>query len=190
VKNLKFTQGLFYSIILLVVLSCDAVEDVNICGATLTPTVVEVLDAVENSPIGKITMNASGGTPPYEYSIDGNNFVSSNVFYNLSGGSYIVTVMDADDCIAEETVTVSTQALVSYSKQIVPVIAANCTISGCHCDGNSLCFAEYETVKANALGIRDRTSARAMPPSYSGKSLTENEIKDIANWVYQGAVDN
>ncbi len=52
---------------------------------------------------GSILINASGGTPSYEYSIGG-AFASNNFFGNLPAGTYFVTVRDAVDC--EETTTV------------------------------------------------------------------------------------
>ncbi len=48
---------------------------------------------------GTITVTGvSGGTPPYTYSIDGINFQTSNVFTNLTNGTYIVTIQDASEC--------------------------------------------------------------------------------------------
>ena len=46
------------------------------------------------------TVNVSGGTPPYEYSIDGVNYQSSNVFAGLARGTYTVFVRGADRCKA------------------------------------------------------------------------------------------
>lgn len=42
-----------------------------------------------------LTVNASLGFGPYQYSIDGVNFQASNVFSNLSSGNYTITVRDA-----------------------------------------------------------------------------------------------
>lgn len=47
---------------------------------------------------GTITANGSGGTPPYEYSIDAINFQFSNTFTNLSVGYYDVFIRDANGC--------------------------------------------------------------------------------------------
>ena len=43
--------------------------------------------------------NVTGGTAPYEYSIDGVNFGASPTFNNLTDGTYTVTVRDANGCI-------------------------------------------------------------------------------------------
>lgn len=189
-KNLNAKSRIFLFSLLLLSLSCSKTEDINICNGSLELQVVDVFDAVENQPIGQIVVDATGGVKPYMYSIDGGSFSENNQFINLSTGSYTLMVKDANECTAVEEVFVSQQLIVSYSNEIVPILETNCMISGCHCDGNSLCFDTYENVKANALGIRDRTTARAMPPSYSGKTLTDNEITDIANWVYQGTQNN
>ncbi len=67
-----------------------------------------------------ITINASGGTPPYEYSIDGgNNWQSANVFTNLSGGTYEVQVRDSmGDIVGLEPFTIAEPDELSISVDI------------------------------------------------------------------------
>ncbi|HXB43300.1 MAG TPA: gliding motility-associated C-terminal domain-containing protein [Puia sp.] len=49
---------------------------------------------------GNLILSASGGLPPYMYSInDGINYQSNNIFTNLSSGSYNLFVKDANGCI-------------------------------------------------------------------------------------------
>lgn len=48
---------------------------------------------------GTITVTGvTGGNPPYEYSIDGVNFQSSNVFTGLTAGTYSIIIRDDNDC--------------------------------------------------------------------------------------------
>jgi len=49
-----------------------------------------------------IEASAAGGTPPYEYALDASSgsFASSNTFNNVSTGSHIVYVKEANGCIA------------------------------------------------------------------------------------------
>lgn len=53
---------------------------------------------------GIIVMNTSGGTIPYQYSLDGGSPTLINEFDGLSSGDYTITITDAHGC--EETVPV------------------------------------------------------------------------------------
>ncbi len=55
---------------------------------------------------GQIEIILSGGTEPYEYSINnGTTFQSGNIFTGLSGTTYNIQVMDASSCVASTQVT-------------------------------------------------------------------------------------
>ncbi|UKM64377.1 T9SS type B sorting domain-containing protein [Flavobacteriaceae bacterium GSB9] len=57
-----------------------------------------------------ITVNATGGQPPYEYSINGGTFVSSNTFANLGPGTYNITIRDSFGCTFDiQTQTIADQ---------------------------------------------------------------------------------
>ncbi len=45
-----------------------------------------------------VTVGASGGTPPYEYSLDGVTWQSSNVFQNVPRGNHVIHVRDSQKC--------------------------------------------------------------------------------------------
>jgi gliding motility-associated-like protein len=53
-----------------------------------------------------IIASATNGAEPYQYSIDGVQFQSSNSFV-VSAGTYTITAKDAKGCIAETTVTIN-----------------------------------------------------------------------------------
>ncbi len=53
-----------------------------------------------NSNDGVITINATGGTSPYLYSINGNDFSTSNTFTGLTPSDYLIFIEDANGCIA------------------------------------------------------------------------------------------
>ncbi|MEZ4985569.1 MAG: gliding motility-associated C-terminal domain-containing protein [Saprospiraceae bacterium] len=64
-------------------------------------SVVEVIDNIcFGESEGSITVVASGGTPPFEYSTDGFNFQPDPVIGALPAGPYTITVMDAAGCTA------------------------------------------------------------------------------------------
>jgi gliding motility-associated-like protein len=60
---------------------------------------VDPIDASCGNNDGSITITATGGTPPLEYSIDnGATWQSAAVFNNLAPGNYTVIVKDANNC--------------------------------------------------------------------------------------------
>lgn len=61
--------------------------------ASPTPVITK-LDITNNT----ITITATGGTLPYQYSIDGINWQDSNVFTNVPRGQAMIYVKDAYDC--------------------------------------------------------------------------------------------
>ncbi|MEO7312609.1 MAG: hypothetical protein ABIX01_19645 [Chitinophagaceae bacterium] len=71
---------------------------------------------------GTITANASGGTTPLQYSINGVTFQSNNFFNGLAGGRYTLTVRDATGCINAVMVT-----LTSSPRPFVTAIPAAAT---------------------------------------------------------------
>lgn len=82
--------------------------DVNECNTMVTITIAEP-DAVDATATaadvscfgdtdGAINVDASGGTPGYEYSIDGNDPQSSSSFTDLAPDDYTITVIDANGC--------------------------------------------------------------------------------------------
>ncbi len=54
---------------------------------------------------GQIYMLPIGGTPLYEYSIDGENFSNANIIHGLSAGSYPIMIRDSFDCESSTFVT-------------------------------------------------------------------------------------
>jgi gliding motility-associated-like protein len=95
----NLTSGLYYA----------AVKDVN--GCTSPYIWWDYREIPERCPIQKNglnlsntcspfkgwlgLLNVSGGTPPYLYSLDGNNFQAEHEFYPVPAGLYTVTVKDA-----------------------------------------------------------------------------------------------
>lgn len=67
---------------------------------------------------GSITLNASGGVSPFTYALGTGTYSSTNVFTDLSAGSYTLHVKDAYDCIKDTTVQLLDPAQITLS--IVP----------------------------------------------------------------------
>ena len=74
-------------------------------GPTVTAAAVPVSC---NQPNGSIIASGAGGTPPYEYSINGTIFQASNTFLNLAAGSYTLYIKDTEGCFSTKTVVIAT----------------------------------------------------------------------------------
>lgn len=81
---------------------------------------------------------------------------------------------------------------VSFSKDIMPLIQAECATSGCHVQGgagNGI-FDNYQNVKAKVDNgsLMDRVVVqKSMPPS---KPLSSCQVEYIEAWINQGAPNN
>ncbi|GAB5526054.1 MAG: hypothetical protein Roseis2KO_39260 [Roseivirga sp.] len=112
------------------------VKDQNDCRITVTHTInepsalvlqFESVDISCNGEVdGQIAGFASGGTAPYQYSLDGTTF-QTGAFQNLSAGTYTLTVKDDNDCTTTATVTISEP----------DVLMASATTTTVDCNGNS-----------------------------------------------------
>jgi subtilisin-like proprotein convertase family protein len=92
------------------------VTDANGCTGTTTFT-VDVPPLSWSSVIsnvtcagagnGSITINAAGGIPPYQYSLNGGMFQSSNIFTGISAGAQTVVIRDSEGGQVSGTVTIT-----------------------------------------------------------------------------------
>ncbi|WP_075343730.1 SprB repeat-containing protein [Tenacibaculum agarivorans] len=72
----------------------------------------------------EIAVTSTGGTAPYEYSINGSVFQSSDIFTNLVPGSYTVQSRDANGCIA------SSSTITIVPELVVTLVATDVSCSG------------------------------------------------------------
>ena len=173
------------------------VMDSDGCTATLKSTLnsdgglVVSLNSTDSdclSATGSIEVTASGGDETYTYSLDGGAGQSENTFSSVSSGDHEVTVTDGTGCSATKEIYVS--STVSLSGDIMPLLQAQCTFSGCHNGDNGADrnWTVKDNVRAKAQNIKTRTQNGSMPRSPG--VLTDNEIALIACWVDDGAKDN
>ncbi|MBB1194593.1 hypothetical protein DNC80_13060, partial [Flavobacterium sp. SOK18b] len=69
----------------------------------------------------RANFNASLGLAPFEFSIDGTSFQSSNTFTGLSQGTYTITIRDAKGCIDTESITITEPGLINFVLSRVPI---------------------------------------------------------------------
>ncbi len=90
------------------------------------PTPAQIL--CKGKATGSITVNATGGTPPYQYSLDNLTWQTANVFYGLLAGDYTVYVKDANGCAPPDgvqTVTINeppTTVFISNPVETNPIL--------------------------------------------------------------------
>ncbi|MEO0727437.1 MAG: proprotein convertase P-domain-containing protein [Bacteroidota bacterium] len=84
------------------------VTDANDCETIRTATVdqpIELIANVEATAVscfgdrdGMLTILTDGGTPPFQYSLDNQNFIGSNTLIGLEGGNYNIFIRDVNGC--------------------------------------------------------------------------------------------
>ncbi len=94
------------------------VQDVYTCADTMIIPVFEPQPLMANvsstdsvscfgGSDGSVDLNATGGTTPYQYSLDGTNYQPSPTFTGLSANNYTATVRDAHLCISTVNFTIN-----------------------------------------------------------------------------------
>ena len=174
------------------------VRDKNNCESKLNNVTLMAADVsfsaevVDNTKCvggnGSITINMTGGQPPFEYKMGDNPFQDENNFTDLTSGNYGITVKDNVDCISDLSISVS-QGITntSWSTDILPIIQNSCAETGCH---NGIARADlriYSNSKFYAALIKTYTQNGFMP--FEGV-ITQAEKDLIACWVDEGAQEN
>ena len=89
-------------------------------GATVTASPVAASCGVAN---GSITATGTGGATPYQYSINGITFQSSNIFIGLAANTYTIRIRDARNCTNATSTTITNIA--------GPSVTLTATNAGC-----------------------------------------------------------
>lgn len=89
-------------------IGCSGTASVTIAEPTLLEiTAIPVINASCGINNGALSISAIGGTPGYQYSIDGGaTYVTSPDFDGLAPGSYTVNVKDNNNCVATQSITI------------------------------------------------------------------------------------
>jgi gliding motility-associated-like protein len=107
------------------------VLDIEGCKDTVYFSIIEpdpiLLNEVIVNPgcstVGSITLNPSGGTPPYRYTWDPIQPGNPNALTDLDGGTYAVTVTDTNDCTATLSTTLNNQGSLDITPQLINPIS-------------------------------------------------------------------
>lgn len=151
-------------------------------------------DITCQQPSGTITVTATGGGSPYQYSIDGGTtFQSSHVFNSLAAGTYTIRVKDLSGCTADATATISQNSSVP-SGTISPSAAGICsngtqvlTASGgtsyqWQLNGNNISGATASTYTATAAGTYSVTifNSNCSAPASNNAVITQEAAPSVS----------
>lgn len=156
----------------LIVVSIDSFKDASCSG----------------SNDGQIFSSATGGNPPYDYSLNGGPFQPAGYFASLSSGNYTVSVRDANGCTETASVFIDNKTALT----VYEVSSTDATCFGI-CDGsatfatingtspinytinniafqtsptfNGLCAGSYTVLAIDALGCSNDTTFTIDEPS-------------------------
>jgi len=159
------------------------VTDANGCDTTAMTDIVqppelflEVIDVVNvlcfGDSTGSVSVAGSGGTPNYEYSIDGINYQSLGDFNDILAGTYTFFVRDDLGCVSEVMATI-TQPL-----QLIVEAGRDTTIElGFSVQLNAIVIPTFRTVTyqwspANDLSCTDCRNPIATPPNTTTYTVT------------------
>jgi hypothetical protein len=89
--------------------SCSAADTlvVSIGSNPLTSSTTKTDETCAGKANGAITINAVGGSAPYQYAINNGTYQSGNTFSNLVAGIYTSKVKDASNVISQKTDTIN-----------------------------------------------------------------------------------
>jgi gliding motility-associated-like protein len=103
---------------------------VNQPSAALTGSILSSSDVtVYGGNDGSATVSGSGGTPPYQYSLNSGSYQANGTFNSLSAGVYTLTVRDTGMCTSDLSVTI-TQPWIPLTANIVSQTNVSCQGGG------------------------------------------------------------
>jgi gliding motility-associated-like protein len=94
--------------------------------STITSTTNTIPVICNGQANGTLTVTATGGTAPYQFSVDGVNWQSATAF-NLAAGAYTISIKDANSCLTTSSVTITEPA----------ALAATITTTNATCNGGN-----------------------------------------------------
>jgi hypothetical protein len=129
-QSLAVFTGLYagnYTVYVKDVTGCIKTGLVSVSQPTqLTNVLTQVAATCYGSSTGVLTAVVSGGTPAYQYSLDGISYQTTNIFNNLPADTFLLRVKDVNNC------QLSTALIITQPSQITATVNttnATCTTS-------------------------------------------------------------
>ncbi|MEO0470074.1 MAG: PKD domain-containing protein [Bacteroidota bacterium] len=117
-----------YSVLVSDAAGCSAASSVTLVEPpALLPSLVSQVNVnCFGGSDGSLLFNASGGTPGYQYSLNGGTYQSSPDFQNLPAGTYNLTVRDSRMCESQLGPFQITEPNAPVLVQVIATVAAGC----------------------------------------------------------------
>jgi gliding motility-associated-like protein len=107
---------------------CQGSQTITVNEPTAIAATANAVAAICNGQNnGSITITASGGSSPYQYSINGGTSWQNNNLFTVAAGSYTISIRDVNNCITTQTVTVTQP----------PVLSASSVNTAASCNGGN-----------------------------------------------------
>jgi PKD repeat protein len=109
---------------------CQAIDQVTITDPAAIVVNATGTDENCNGADGTITINATSGTPPFQYSIDGGvTFQAGSTFNGLIAGTYNIVVEDANGCQETQVINISNTGGITGSVSNDQTICAGASVT-------------------------------------------------------------
>lgn len=116
-----------YTVTITDLATCDTVLTYNIGGPPpFQFDTLVVMPTCNGGVDGAVTLNVTGGTPPYQYNWENSGFTNNNTLANISQGDYDVVVRDANDCEVMLTLPV-TELILELDPAVQAFTSPSCT---------------------------------------------------------------
>lgn len=160
---------------------------ISCAGINVVVTMTATTNTLCESPGAILTVQATGGTAPYYYSLNGGPSQSSNIFYNVVTGSSSVTVTDANGCSGSASTTIGNGPAGALFTQVRTLIQTHCVY--CHGSINpsaGLNLADPCKIVANKILIKARAVDGVPSPMPVAGLLSASDRQKITNWITAG----
>jgi len=133
---------------------------------------------------GSVTVKGSGGTPGYQYSLNGGAFQQGGTFSNLGAGSYTVTVRDFNNCTFNINVKITITGLFQANNDITstpedtPVSGNVMTNDIGFCDPPVTVTSNTSSSNGSVVMLSDGSFTYTPDPEYNGTDLFTYTITD------------
>ncbi|NAS31593.1 DUF11 domain-containing protein, partial [Flavobacteriaceae bacterium R38] len=151
---------------------CDFPEDFTIGAAIEITATAALTQDYTCTTDGQITIqNPTGGVPPYEYSLDGSSFQTSNVFTGLTDGTFNnIIIRDANGCaVVLNPITID---------PLNEITGINFTASAVSC------AVDTSTVTLSTVGGNSPIEYRITAPAGSATTFSTNDTFNLAPGTY------